>query len=222
MLDLNHHLHRRIALMAKRKIDLVLDVGANVGQFGVSLRQTGYGGRIVSFEPMKAAFAMLQRTASKDALWSCYNVALGDNDGTAIINVSANSHSSSLLAVNPRSLQIEPSIGYIGQEQITVRRLDGLFEQIAKPENVTYLKIDTQGYELKVLAGAAGVINRLEMIQLEASFFPVYKDETLAADVIKIVDGLGYRVVGIEPAWMDAKSFEMLQADFLFARKFAS
>ena len=172
MLDLNHHLHRRIALMAKRKIDLVLDVGANVGQFGVSLRQTGYGGRIVSFEPMKAAFAMLQRTASKDALWTCYNVALGDNDGTAIINVSANSHSSSLLAVNPRSLQIEPSIGYIGQEQITVRRLDGLFEQIAKPENVTYLKIDTQGYELKVLAGAAGVINRTRDDSTGGFFFP--------------------------------------------------
>jgi FkbM family methyltransferase len=220
MLDLNNHLHRRIALMATRKINLVLDVGANTGQFGISLRQAGYKGRIVSFEPMKAAFAALQRTASGDALWTCYNVALGDADSTAVINISANSYSSSLLPINPRSLEIDPSIGYVGEEKISVRRLDGLFGQIAKPETVPYLKIDTQGYELKVLAGAAGVMDRFELIQLEASFFPVYKDEALAADVIKILDGLGYRIVGVEPAWVDPKTFEMLQADVIFARKF--
>jgi FkbM family methyltransferase len=220
MLDLNNHLHRRLALMAARKIDLVLDVGANTGQFGTSLRQAGYRGRIVSFEPMKAAFAGLQRAAAGDPLWICHNVALGDVDGTAIINISANSYSSSLLPINPRSLEIEPSIGYVGQEQIVVRRLDGLFGPIAAPGTVTYLKIDTQGYELKVLAGAAGVIDRFELIQLEASFFPVYRGEALATEVMKVLDGLGYRVVGVEPAWIDAKTFEMLQADFIFARKF--
>ncbi|MGA3305039.1 MAG: FkbM family methyltransferase, partial [Stellaceae bacterium] len=179
MFNPNNHLHRRIVLMATRKINLVLDVGANAGQFGKSLRQAGYQGRIISFEPMKAAFAALRSTASGDSLWTLYNVALGDADGTATINVSANSYSSSLLPINPHSLRIEPSIGYIGQEEISVRRLDGLFDQFAKPEDVIYLKIDTQGYELKVMAGVAAIIDRFELIQLEASFIPVYKDEAL-------------------------------------------
>ena len=138
MLDLNNHLHRRVGLIASRKIDLVLDVGANTGQFGKSLRQIGYRGRIVSFEPMKAPFAALQRSASADPLWACHNIALGDVDETAVINVSANSHSSSLLPVNPRSLQIEPSIAYVGQEEIGIRRLDGLFGEIVSPNNAVY------------------------------------------------------------------------------------
>jgi FkbM family methyltransferase len=211
---------RRAALIENRNINLVLDVGANQGQFGRSLReQCAYAGRIVSFEPLRDAFALLQQAAAHDPLWDCHNIALGDADADAIINVSANSHSSSILAVCARSLEIEPSIAYVAKEQISVRRLDGLLRGISRPEDVIYLKIDTQGYEMNVLNGALGVFNRFELIQLETSFFQVYQNELLIGDIIKFLDCLGYRVVSIEPGWEDPRTGEMLQADLTFGRK---
>src|SRR5215472_6069643 len=89
-----HYLQRRAILMQRRSIDVVLDVGANKGQFGKQLRGLGYRGRIISFEPLSDAFSALSQTASGDPMWTCHNFALGDLASSATINVSANSHSS--------------------------------------------------------------------------------------------------------------------------------
>ena len=216
----NEHARRLSRLIEGRKISLVLDVGANTGQFGQSLRnEVGYHGQIVSFEPLTDAFAKLQRLTSMDSRWSCHNIALGDVSGTATINISANSYSSSLLPVSERSLRIEPSIAYIGKQDVSVRRLDELLEGISRPDDSIYLKVDTQGYEMNVLKGALGIIGRFALIQLETSFFPVYQSEALIGDAIKFLDYLGYRPVAIEPDWEDPKTGEVLQADVIFARK---
>jgi FkbM family methyltransferase len=205
--------------MRNHKISLVLDVGANKGQYGRELRRIiGYRGRIVSFEPLASAFTELQAIAADDAQWSCQNIALGAENGSATIHVSANSHSSSLLAASPRAVEIEPSIGAIGTEQIVMRRLDELLPGIATPEDAIYLKVDTQGYELEVVRGAIAVINRFALIQLETAFFPAYQRETLVGDVVKFMDGLGYRVVALEPGWEDPATGELLEADLIFGR----
>jgi FkbM family methyltransferase len=213
------HLRRQSALMRDRKINLVLDVGANKGQYGTSLRKAGYKGRIVSFEPLRDAFAILQRAVAHDPLWECHNIAFGDSVGTATINISANSHSSSLLPVSARTLEIEPSVGYVGTQEVVIHRLDSMLDQFAQPDDEIFLKIDTQGYELKILNGALGVISRFALIQLETSFFEVYHGETLIGDVIKYLDYIGYRVVSIEPGWENPTTGELLQADFTFGRK---
>jgi FkbM family methyltransferase len=214
------HVQRQSALMRDRKINLVLDIGANKGQYGKSLRDTiGYTGRIVSFEPLRDAFAILQQTAARDPLWDSHNIAFGDSAGTATINISANSHSSSLLPVSARTLEIEPSAGYVGTQDVAVYRLDSVLDRFAQPGDRIFLKIDTQGYEMKILSGALGVINRFALIQLETSFIEVYHGETLVGDVIKYLDYMGYRVVSIEPGWENPATGELLQADFIFGRK---
>ena len=104
----------------------MLDVGANSGQFAASLRDAGYQGRIVSFEPLSGAFADLERAAASDPLWSCINLALGEENCTAVINVSANSYSSSLLGVCDWSLSVEPSISAVGREEVRSYGGEGL------------------------------------------------------------------------------------------------
>jgi FkbM family methyltransferase len=213
-----NHLQRRVALMKRSGINMVLDVGANAGQFGKSLRSLGFRGRIISFEPLTDAFAALQRTTANDALWTCHNIGLSDVDQIAVINVSANSFSSSFLPVSARSVRIEPSIAYVGRQEAQLRRLDGIIDQIIRPGEIVYLKIDTQGYELNVLKGALNAIKRAPLIQLETAFSRGYEGQPLIEDVIGYMRELGYRIVAIEPGWEDFTTAEMLEADLIFAR----
>jgi FkbM family methyltransferase len=196
----------------------VLDVGANSGQFAASLREAGYQGRMVSFEPLSGAFADLERAAASDPLWSCINLALGEENCTAVINVSANSYSSSLLGVCDWSLSVEPSISAVGREEVKVRRLDSFFDEVSLPHETLLMKVDAQGFELPIVKGAHGIIDRLELIQLEASFRPVYRDEPPIEDVISCMRKLDFRIVSIDPGWEDQSTHELLQVDLLFSR----
>jgi hypothetical protein len=135
------------------------------------------------------------------------------------MNISANSEASSFLPFTDRTLRIDPSLTYTGTQQATVRRLDEFLGSISQPGDAIYLKIDAQGYEMKILEGTSGVIDRFELIQVEASFFQVYQSEVLVADMIRYLDSRGYRIVGMEPGWEDAKTGELLQADLIFGRK---
>ncbi len=52
-------------LLAYHNIDLVFDVGTNIGQYAKLLRELGYSGRIVSFEPRSSAYSQLKAFSKK-------------------------------------------------------------------------------------------------------------------------------------------------------------
>src|SRR5262249_22225097 len=166
---------------------------------------------LVSFEPLSDAFATLQQAAANDPLWICHNLGLSDAEGTAVLNVSANSYSSSFLPVSARSVRIEPGIGYVGQQQAPLRRLDDMIEEIARPGEAVYLKIDTQGYELNVLKGALKTLRQVPLIQVETAFSAGYEGQPLIEDVIRFLREAGYRIVAMEPGWEDVRTAEMLE-----------
>lgn len=156
--DSYHPLARRMRYVQDFGIDLVLDVGANTGQFAHEMRQAGYKGRIVSFEPLSSAFAALTVAARHDPMWDCRRFALGAEDGTATLSVAGNSQSSSLLPMREAHVEAAPGSGYVAQENIAVRRLDDLWPELAGKAMRPYLKIDVQGFERQVLEGATAAI----------------------------------------------------------------
>lgn len=86
------------SMLKAHEVNLVFDIGANAGQFAQSLRELGYRGRIVSFEPQSEAREQLERAASVDPLWEVApKAAIGAEDGEIELNLAANSISSSLL-----------------------------------------------------------------------------------------------------------------------------
>jgi FkbM family methyltransferase len=216
--DLNHPLRRRMRLMADRRISLLLDVGASSGQYGREMRTQGYSGRIVSFEPLQDAFRALLSRARGDAAWRCEQIALGDAPATATIHVAGNSWSSSLLPMLDAHSQAAPESRYVGSETIRVRTLDEVLPEIAPIEERIFLKIDTQGYEKRVLQGAAESLRRIELVQLECSLRHLYQGDDLACDLIAWMAERSFSPVSIEPGFVDPQTGHQLQADIIFAR----
>jgi FkbM family methyltransferase len=217
--DCRHHPEaRRIRLMQEYRTSVVLDVGASMGQYAMHLRELGYKGRIVSFEPLRDEFAILADRASHDDRWQARNQALGEMDGRKEINVSAKSDSSSLLRVLPRHLESAPQAGTVGTQTIELRQLDTVFDEVVGRDDVPYLKLDTQGYEMNVLRGAARSLQRIDTIQLEMSLTPLYDGETSLPELVTWLYGNGFELVGLEPGHADARCGQLLQVDGIFHR----
>lgn len=212
-----HPAGRRQKMFLARGVDLVLDVGGADGGYGRALRQFGYAGRIVSFEPLANSFAELSRNIAADPLWAARNHALGDEAGQAQINVASNSTSSSLLPMKDSHIEAEPSVGIIGQETIRVERLDDAVKEIVGADDTVFLKIDTQGFERHVLAGGPETLDRSVGLQLELSFVPLYEGGMLANEAISMAYDAGFHLEVIEQGWA-SHTGQMLQADGIFFR----
>lgn len=212
-----HPAARRQKMFDAHGVDLVLDVGASDGGYGRQLRQFGYDGRIVSFEPLSDAFARLSAHIADDPLWSARNCALGEEAGAAEINIASNSASSSLLPMQAAHREAEPSVGYVGTETIAVQRLDDLIDDLAGPDERVFLKIDTQGFERQVLAGGPKAVARCVGLQLELSFVSLYEGGMLVDEALATAYGAGFHLAVIEQGWA-APTGQMLQADGIFFR----
>lgn len=207
--------------LESRNVNVVLDVGANAGQYGNDLRRAAYTGRIISFEPLPAPFSQLERNASKDPLWECRQCALGDTEGTITINVAGNAGaSSSILPMLKSHQEAFPPANYIGTEEVPIRCLDTVASEILGSTDQFFLKIDVQGFEKQVLAGAKSTVDdRCAGMQLELSFLPLYEGSMLAREALDLVESFGFTLMGLMPGFADPRDGRMLQADGIFFRE---
>jgi FkbM family methyltransferase len=200
-------------------IQTVLDVGANTGQYSEGLRKAGFKGRIISFEPASQAYHDLKMIAQWDKNWQTFNFALGESDGFSSIHISRHSPSSSILPMTSLHLDASPGSEYTNDEKIEVKTLDSIYDSLGiKDENV-FLKVDTQGYEKKVLNGALGSLSFIRGIQLELSAYELYEGEEIYYSICRFVEEKNFRLVRIIPGFAHKGTHEMLQFDALFFRK---
>lgn len=211
-----HSAARRQRLLAAREVDVVIDVGAARGAYGQQLRKFGYGGRLVSFEPLAGAFARLEGVIEHDPRWTAHRLALGEESGYATINVASNSDSSSLLPMLKAHSDADPTISYVAEETVTVARLDDVADGLIQGTN-PFLKIDTQGFERHVLLGAKKTTQRCVGLQLELSFVPLYKDSMRVDEAIAWAYDQGFHLVGFEQGFA-APSGQIMQVDGIFLR----
>jgi FkbM family methyltransferase len=205
-----------IDLIRQQRVDLVLDVGANVGQYASLLRAWGYRGRIVSCEPVSEPFQKLKARAEADPLWEVLNIGLGDQDATSSINVSANSLYSSVLDTTPELHSYDAGSKAVRSEQITLRRLDSLLPEVLGASTSVFLKIDTQGYERQVVEGAGSALGSLKGVQLELSETPMYAGEASFLHMTTIMASKGFRIGLIRPFAFDPRTRFLVQSDVVF------
>jgi FkbM family methyltransferase len=210
---------RRQRILSTRGVTLVLDVGANVGQYASSLRASGYEGRILSFEPLADAFATLSARSADDAGWSCIRTAIGARDGEAEVNIAGNSYSSSLLPMLDLHIANAPDSAYRGQERVPLQRLDSLQSHWSGARERLFLKVDVQGLEKDVINGATETLERVVAVEAELSLAPLYEGQVLFAEMVSMLDRAGFHLVSVEPTFADVRTGHMLQMDGIFVRR---
>lgn len=161
-----------------RQIDTVIDVGANVGQFGESLRAEGYRGRIVSFEPTRAAFEELARKAAADGNWQAHHCGLGAASGMATLHASHLSVFNSFLELSTVAELHDNRMAVDHTEEVPIYTLDEVAEPLLREgARNLLLKIDTQGYERQVLEGGRQTVARAAGVLMELPVIHTYKGD---------------------------------------------
>jgi len=206
-------------LLADRLVDLVVDVGANAGQYASELREYGYTGKILSLEPTAGAFSTLAREAARDTDWTAVRAAAGVETGTIAMNVARNSVSSSIRPMLDRHVSAAPESETTSTESVPIDRLDSLAREQVDVAGAPFLKIDTQGYEREVLEGASALLPRFVGIEIELSLSELYEGQRLWMDQVRFLEGAGFRLAGVSSGFWDEATGETLQVDGLFVRQ---
>jgi FkbM family methyltransferase len=205
-------------LVADRAVSVFIDVGASMGQTGIALREGGYRGRIVSFEPQTAAFRALAATATGDPDWDCRPEAVGAVSSKTQLNLSANSWSSSLLPISDRHRTAAPESEYEGTESVDVVRLDDLRDELVRSGDRVYLKLDVQGYEAQALAGATELLHDVVVVEAEASLAELYNGQVLVGDLVALLRAQSFVPLHVFPEFRDPHTHELLQLNVWFGR----
>ena len=119
--------------------------------------------------------------------------------------------------MEPAHWMAAPESAPSGEISVPTRRLDGMWGELGLSGPV-FLKIDAQGSESLVLAGAARRLADVVGVQLEMSLIPLYQGQALAHELDALLRGRGFRCVDLIPGFRRPETFELLQYDGVYVR----
>jgi FkbM family methyltransferase len=177
-------------LLGRPSSPLFFDVGANEGQTILEMTRDFPGATIHSFEPSPKTYRGLANQFGSRSNIKLHNLALGDQPGEFPFTVCSDwSVNDSLL--NPAWSSLTNTV------TVSVATLDQFCQQQAI-ERIDWLKIDTQGYDLRVLQGAQSLLasGRIHLVSAEAMFNQMYEGQPSLCDLLQFMAGCNYRVNG--------------------------
>lgn len=207
-----------VEVMNVHSIEIVLDVGANDGDFGREIRDEGYRGRIISFEPNPEAYERLVTNIAGDPLWEAFQLGVGDAAGTLKLSVSNADVFSSFKTITELG-----NIAHHAQEARTVDvevvRLDQFLSKHPDFVGKTYLKIDTQGFEMEVLRGTGGYLAQVSAVQAELGLVKTYQNEADWIDVVLWMRSQGFEVATASCNSVISHAAQAREFDFVFVQR---
>lgn len=184
-------------------IDLIIDVGANKGQYVDFLRnEVDYQGLIISFEPDPENCRLLKKSRTADNQWLLMDYALGKEDHKLNLNVMESSVFNSFLTPdNSNTTQFKNQNMVNRTIKVSVKRLDKVLHDLSKSHKFerAFLKLDTQGFDLEVFSGASGSLDIILGVQTEVSVLPIYKNMPSLEESLAFFKAKGFQVSGFYP-----------------------
>ena len=207
------------ALLRKYRVNCVLDVGANHGQYGRRLRRLGYRGHIVSFEPVPEMFARLKASASRDPRWTAHPYALGREEGTIAMRVVPGTLSS-VLAPTAFGADRYERLREPTTEEVPVRRLDAVLDEVTAhvPAPRVFLKLDTQGFDVEAFAGLGERARELVGMQSEVALVRIYEGMPRMPEALERYEGAGFEITALYPVSRHVETGRVLEFDCVMVR----
>lgn len=199
-------------------IKTVLDIGANTGQFSSAVRAVLPEATIYAFEPLPDCYEELKRRLANHGRFHGFCVAVGDTEGTAEFWRCRFSKSSSILPMADLHRRAFPWTASTLRTTVPVATLDSYAGKLDLKHTVL-LKIDVQGYEERVIRGAAHVLDQVDLILVEVSFQPLYEGQGRFEDVYSLLSRSGFSYCGNMDQLFSPLDGRVLQADAFFVRR---
>lgn len=184
----------RLYAILSTNVSLIVDGGANEGQWAKRIRRDGYTGRLLSIEPGSSAFNKLLKYSSNDEAWETLNVALGSKEETAELYLSNNDGMSSSLKLPGRHLVDFPTVKFAGSERVSVNTLENLLSQV---HGNVMLKLDIQGFEMEALEGVGSALDKISVIEVEMTLHPMYQGENSVGQILYTIENMGFELFSI-------------------------
>lgn len=217
----------RLELIERHSIDLIVDGGANQGQWASRLidsmrrrhprleRPNYSPPLIVSIEPSGKAFGQLLELSKSRTNWIALQCALGATNELGILNISSNDGQSSSLRAPKEHLSSYTTVNFQGSENVRIRRLDDIPE-ISNGKAI-WLKLDIQGFEREAILGADGIMSAVEVIEIETAFREMYEGQSSHLELLSLLESAGFRISRFSDPGTDANG-EMLYLDVIATR----
>ena len=206
--------HRNIL---SRDLRVVVDIGANRGQFALAARRWAPKALVVSFEPLSGPAEIFRRVFSSDDQVILHQSAIGPVSAVQTMHVSARDDSSSLLPISSIQTAIFPGTGEVGIVEVRMAPLDEFMtaDDLSAP---AMLKLDVQGFEYDALRGCESLLHRFDRVYCECSCVELYSGQKLAQEVSDWLSVRGFKLEEVFNRAYDVHG-QFVQADFLFCRK---
>jgi len=200
--------------------DLVIDVGANRGQFAESIRRLGYRGALVSFEPVPHLNRELLGKSATDPDWTIVNAAAGDEAGEFDLGVYSDDSLSSLHTPGEEAKRLfGPYFGGKATVRAKVISIDAWLNEAGRETaRRILLKSDTQGHDLAVLKGARSALQRTSAVVTEVSFIRMYDGSPTYREVFEFLEAAGFVAGGLFPISHRAADLALIEMDAIFVR----
>jgi FkbM family methyltransferase len=199
------------------KIDTVLDIGANTGQFTRTIAALLPTANIYSFEPLPECFEKLQLFADKHNNIKTFNIGIGDESGTISFEQNESSQSSSFRKMTDTHKTAFPFTEKSTTVEVKIDKLDSIARNINFGDSLM-IKIDVQGYEDKVLGGGKETISKAKIVIVETSFVTLYEAQPLFDDVYNVFTLWGFSFYGMVEQIADPITGQILQGDAIFIK----
>jgi FkbM family methyltransferase len=197
------------------RVTNVIDVGANVGQFGLDIRRHGFQGQMFSYEPVLETFDSLTQTIKLHQPWKAFQLGLGATESEQIINISGNAGlSSSILEIGSLHIENFPESATVAKQKISISTLDKQLVVLGLQPQEIMLKLDVQGFEAEVIKGASRSLSKIPLCYLEVSILPLYEGEITFLPILLELSKFGHQVIDVFRG-IKAKDGQLLQLDIL-------
>ena len=195
----------------------ILDAGANIGQFALAASRAYPEARVLAFEPLPSAASVLRRRSLGTSRIAVHECALGQEAGDATLLQNEYSHVSSILPIHPRNRHPNYDASKVRTLRVKLARLDQLVsaEDLIPP---VLLKLDVQGYEKQVLAGAQGILPAIEYLVVEAAFATLYEGQATFDELHQMLSDAGFAFVAPVGFQQGAKGV-VIEMDGLYRRR---